>query len=123
VARNREVRALIDGNVVAPGTPVGAEAGPDDGWVYCDKRSQQMNQNFLSIIKELADLAELKTPDELYLELILSALSAHSIDFVVGDVGGADHTLKVEWAFEDSDDDEANAALCLGPSMGDRRTG
>jgi len=41
-----EGRVLIDGNVVAPGTPVGAEAGPDDGWVYCDKRWQQMNQTF-----------------------------------------------------------------------------
>ena len=82
-----KVRVLIDGKVVAPGTPVGAEAGADDGWVYYDKRWQQINQNFLSIIKDLADLAELETPDELYLELILSTLSAHSIDFVVGDVG------------------------------------
>jgi len=112
-----KVRVLIDGIVVAPGTPVGAEAGADDGWVYYDKRWQQINQNFLSIIKELADLAELDTPDELYLELILSTLSAHSIDFVVGDVGGGDHTLKVEWAFEDSDDTGANAAACVGPAV------
>ncbi len=109
-----KVRVLIDGKVVAPGTPVGAEAGPDDGWVYYDKRWQQINQNFLSIIK---DLAELPVQDELYLELILSTLSAHSIDFVVGDVGGGDHTLKVEWAFEDSDDAAANAAACVGPAV------
>ena len=112
-----KVRVLIDGKVVAPGTPVGAEAGADDGWVYYDKRWQQINQNFLSIIKDLADLAELETPDELYLELILSTFSAHSIDFVVGDVGGGDHTLKVEWACEDSDDAEANAAACVGPAV------
>ena len=112
-----KVRVLIDGKVVAPGTPVGVVAGNNDGWVYYDKRWQQINQNFLSIIKDLADLAELDTPDELYLELILSTLSAHSIDFVVGDVGGGDHTLKVEWACEDSDDAEANAAACVGPAV------
>jgi len=109
-----KVRVLIDGKVVAPGTPVGAVAGPDDGWVYYDKRWQQINQNFLSIIKDLAELPE---QDELYLELILSTLSAHSMDFVVGDVGGAIHTLKVEWAFEDSDGTGENAAACVGPAV------
>jgi hypothetical protein len=39
------------------------------------------------------------------------------MDFVVGDVGGGDHTLKVEWQFEDSDSNLSNAAACVGPGV------
>jgi hypothetical protein len=106
------VRVLIDGKVVAPGTPVGAEAGINDGWVFYDKRWQQVNQNFLD------DLQALNTAtDELFLEFILSTLSAHSMDFVAGDVGGGTHTLRVEWKFEDSDTTGGNAAACVGPGV------
>ncbi len=108
-----KVRVLIDGKIVAPGTPVGEVAGPDDGWVYYDKRWQQINQNFLNEIAACADDPLL----DCSLELILSTLSAHSMDFVVGDVGGGDHTLKVEWEFDDSDDANGNAAACVGPAV------
>jgi len=107
------VRVLIDGKVVAPGTPVGVVAGPDDGWVYYDKRWQQVKQNFLNMIAACA----LDTEYNCSLELILSTLSAHSMDFVVGDVGVGDHALKVEWAFDDSDDAGSNAAACVGPAV------
>ena len=115
-----QVRVLLDGKVVAPGYPVGAEAvpGDDKGWVYYDKRWQQINQNFLSILKKLAVAAgEITAEDTLYLELILSTLSAHSLDFVAGDVGGGTHNLVVEWKFEDSDATGSNAAACVGPAV------
>ncbi len=99
------VRVLIDGKVVAPGTPVGCDVtigsefcpgtsvtGDDAGWVFYDKRWQQVNQNFLNQITACTDNLLL----ECSLELILSTLSAHSMDFVAGDVGGGDHTLRVE---------------------------
>lgn len=107
------VRVLLDGNVVAPGTPVGVLAGPNDGWVYYDKRWQQINQNFLNQIQACVDNPAL----DCGLELILSTLSAHSMDFVAGDVGGGPHTLRVEWAFEDSDNSGGNAAACVGPGV------
>ena len=114
-----QVRVLIDGKVVAPGLPVGAEAEPgdDNGWVYYNKRWQQVNQNFLGIIADLADAAGIVTEEELFLEFIMSTLSAHSMDFVTGDVGVGVHTLKVEWRFEDSDGTGGNAAACVGPGV------
>jgi hypothetical protein len=109
------VRVLIDGKVVAPGTPVGG-TDAKDGWVFYDKRWQQVNQNFLNVLGNLADAHGIVT-DELFLEFILSTLSAHSMDFVVGDVGVGDHTLRVEWQFEDSDLAGGNAAACVGPGV------
>jgi hypothetical protein len=109
------VRVLIDGKVVAPGTPVGG-TGADDGWVFYDKRWQQVNQNFLNVLGNLADAHGIVT-DELFLEFIQSTLSAHSMDFVVGDVGVGEHTLRVEWQFEDPDVTNGNAAACVGPGV------
>jgi hypothetical protein len=109
------VRVLIDGKAVAPGTPVGGE-GANDGWIFYDKRWQQVNQNFLSVLGDLADDAGIVT-DELFLEFIQSTLSAHSMDFVVGNVGVGEHTLRVEWQFEDSDSNGGNAAACVGPGV------
>lgn len=107
-----QVRVLLDGKVVAPGTPVGAVAGAGDGWVYFNKRWQQINQSFLGLIGACA-------VDPLVncsLELILSTLSMNSGDFVVGDVGGGTHIVRVEWRFEDSDATGGNAAACVGPA-------
>ena len=112
-----QVRVLIDGKVVAPGTPVGVLAGPDDGWIYYNKRWQQINQNFLSVIADVADATGIVTDEELFLEFILSTLSANSMDFVTGDVGVGAHTLRVEWRFEDSDGTGGNAAACVGPGV------
>jgi hypothetical protein len=107
-----QVRVLLDGKVAAPGTPVGAVAGPNDGWVYFNKRWQQINQNFLGLIETCAT----NTTVNCSLELILSTLSMNSGDFVVGNVGGGVHTVKVEWRFEDSDATGGNAAACVGPA-------
>ena len=108
-----QVRVLLDGNVVAPGTPVGQAAGAGDGWVYFNKRWQQINQNFLGLI----DACVVDATTNCSLELILSTLSMSSGDFVVGNVGGGTHTVKVEWRFEDSDTSGGNAAACVGPAV------
>ncbi len=36
---------------------------------------------------------------------------------MAGDVAGGGHPLKVEWAFEDSDNYPANGAACVGPAV------
>src|SRR5512139_1765017 len=87
------VRVLIDGKVVAPGTPVGG-TGANDGWVFYDKRWQQLSSNLFGQI--LTCGTTVGTPD-CFIELVLSTLAAHSFDYVVGDVGVGEHTLKVEW--------------------------
>lgn len=107
-----QVRVSIDGNVVAPGSPVGS-SNLSDGWVYYDKRWQQINQNFLNQISNCTDNTELNCS----LELIQATLSAHSMDFVAGNVGGGTHTLRVDWRFEDSDTTGGNAAACVGPAV------
>ena len=107
-----QVRVLLDGKAVAPGTPV-AGTGADDGWVYYDKRWQQITQNFLNQIAACA----LDTTLNCSLELIQATLSAHSMDFVAGNVGGGTHTLRTEWRFEDSDTTGGNSAACVGPGV------
>ena len=81
------VRTLIDNKVVAPGLPAGVDVtkpgNEDAGWVYYDKRWQQVTANFLTQILACQD--PLNTNCDL--GLILSTLSAHSMDFVAGDVG------------------------------------
>lgn len=107
-----QVRVLIDGAVVAPGTPVGS-TGSDDGWVYYNKRWQQVNQNFLNQIAACVENTELNCS----LELVQATLSANSMDFVIGNVGGGTHTLRAEWRFEDSDGTGGNSAACVGPGV------
>ncbi len=109
-----KVRVLIDDKVVAPGTPVGG-TGDADGWVYYDKRFQQLSTNlFDSVTSCGTDVA----PEECYIELITSTLGAHSLDFVIGDVGGSPnpHVLKVEWSLQPSTAN-ANEKACVGPGV------
>lgn len=111
------VRVCLDGKVVAPGTPVGAtcDAGDNDGWIFYNKRWVQVSQDFLNQIDACNVLPE---AEECFLQLTISTLSAHSFDFVAGNVGGGTHTVKVEWVFEDSDTNStANAAACVGPGV------
>lgn len=110
------VRVCLDGKVVAPGTPVGANCDPgdNDGWIYYDKRWVQVSQNFLNQIDACNNVAN---SEECFLQIVISTLSAHSFDFVIGDVGGGTHTVKAEWQFEDSDGTGGNAAACSGPAV------
>jgi hypothetical protein len=107
------VRVCLDGKVVAPGTPVGAPCNGGNGWIYYDKRWVQVSQNFLNQIDACNNVAG---TEECWLQLVMSTLSAHSFDFVAGDVGGGSHNVKVEWQFEDSDGTGGNAAACVGPA-------
>ena len=110
-----QVRVLIDDKVVAPGIPVGQVARPDDGygWVYYDKRFQQLSSNLFS---QITTCGTETAPEVCYIELVLSTLAAHSLDFVVGDVGGGEHTLTVEWRLTPSGA-TANEAACVGPGV------
>jgi hypothetical protein len=107
-----QVRVLIDGKVVAPGTPVGIVAGANDGWVFYDKRFQQLSSNLFSQI----DTCGTTSTTECFIELITSTLSAHSLDFVVPSVGGGDHTLKMEWRLQPTAA-KANEKACVGPGV------
>ena len=116
-----QVRVCLDGKVVAPGTPgAGGNAtcdpGDNDGWIFYNKRWVQVSQNFLNQIDACHDNPD-ATVEECFLELAISTLSAHSFDFVAGNVGGGTHTAKVEWRFEDSDGTGGNAAACVGPGV------
>ena len=81
--------------------------------MYYNKRWQQINQNFLGLIAACAEDVTINCS----LELIQSTLSANSLDFVIGNVGGGDHTIKAEWRFEDSDGTGGNSAACVGPGV------
>ena len=107
-----KVRVLLDGKAVAPGTPVGGTLA-SDGWVYYDKRFQQLSSNLFNSLAVDCDAA-LDGIQPCELQLILSTLAAHSLDFIAGDVGGGTHTVKVEWTLEAND---LNQAACVGPGV------
>src|SRR5262245_17673177 len=124
------VRVLLDGKIVAPGTPAGArptdgtpgnladDGNPNnDGWVAYNKRFQQLSTNLFNALGSTA-CDDPSTPEvELcFLELILSTLTANSLDWVVGDVGGGDHNVKVEWMLQPTTA-TANEAACVGPGV------
>ncbi len=109
------VRVLLDGAAVAPGTPVGGTL-PGDGWVYFDKRYQQLSSNLFNLtFLQDCDL-ETEGIQPCYIELIQSTLGAHSMDFVIGDVGGGTHNVKVEWKLEPTAAN-SNEAACVGPGV------
>lgn len=115
------VRVCLDGEIVAPGTPglggnTTCDVGDDDGYIYYDKRWVNVSQNFLNQIDACTNEPLV---EECFLQLTMSTLSAHSFDFVTGDVGGGTHTVKAEWVFEDSDGANSNAAACSGPAVVD----
>ncbi len=107
-----QVRVLIDGDVVAPGSNYGKPAGAEDGWVFYDKRFQQLSSNLFGQIENCG----LDSTTECYIQLVQSTLSAHSLDFVAGNVGVGDHTLKVEWRLQPSTE-TANEKACVGPGV------
>jgi hypothetical protein len=81
------VFVTLDGRPVAPATLA------QPGIIY-DQRFQQLS---------MADASAMTTcaaTNDCDVALIMSTLAAHSFDFVAPDVGGGDHTLKVEWIFE-----------------------
>lgn len=122
------VRVLLDGKIVAPGTPAGSQptdglAGdlPDDGdntndgWVAYNKRYQQLSTNIFGALDEDCDpLTDGIQP--CFIQLILSTLTATSLDWIAGDVGGGDHTVKLQWMLQPTAAN-ANEAACVGPGV------
>ncbi len=108
-----KVRVLLDGKIVAPGTPVGG-TGASDGFVSYDKRFQRLSTNAFNKLDDCE--APDGTPEPCEIELILSTLGAHSMDFVAGNVGGATHDIVVEWKLQPTAANAAEAA-CVGPGV------
>ncbi|MEK7993334.1 MAG: hypothetical protein AAB403_05965 [Planctomycetota bacterium] len=94
--------------VVAPGVDPG-------GWVYYDKRFQQLSSNVPSFLGADCN-PDPNIVEPCYIQLILSTLAAHSADFVIGDVGGGTHKVRVEWAFE-TVGAPGDAGACVGPGV------
>lgn len=122
------VRVLVDGKIVAPGNPAGsqptdglpgnlADDGNDnnDGWVAYNKRFQQLSTNIFGALDDDCDpVTEGIQP--CFIELILSTLTANSLDWIAGDVGGGDHNVKVEWMLQPTSAN-ADEAACVGPGV------
>ena len=109
-----KVRVLIDGKVVAPGTPVGDDEANNTGWVSYDKRFQKLSTNAFNKLDDCEDSGG--NPEPCEIELIISTLSAHSMDFVAGNVGGATHDVEVQWMLQPTSANAAEAA-CVGPGV------
>jgi hypothetical protein len=122
-----KVRVLLDGNIVAPGTPSGSPPSDgtngtqddgdntNDGWVAYNKRFQQLSTNVFNVLPVDCDpLTAGIQPCNI--ELILSTLSANSLDWVAPNVGGGTHTVKVEWMLQPTTA-TANEAACVGPGI------
>jgi hypothetical protein len=121
----------LDGKIVAPGTPAGAQptdgtpgnladdANPNnDGWVAYNKRFQQLSTNLFNALDSTAcdDPATPDVVEPCFLELILSTLTANSLDWIAGDVGGGEHAVKMEWMLQPTAAN-ANEAACVGPGV------
>ncbi len=126
------VFTTMDGQPVAPnqsckqGDP-GCYCGVDSNYpnvcqtgVVYDERFQSVSQNFLSLLGNVVDCTTTDT-GTCDLELILSTLSAHSMDFVAPSVGQGNHNLKVQWAITNvtptntNNNTNATAGACVGP--------
>jgi len=83
------VHVTMDGNPVAPDLTNGS--GGTVGVVY-DARFQQLSTNVFGAISACATTT---TSPGCFIDLVLSTLSAHSMDFVAPNVGGGSHALKV----------------------------
>jgi hypothetical protein len=82
-----KVYVTLDGNPVAPAT------SSTPGIIY-DQRFQQISEANASAI------ATCTVNSSCDVDFVMSTLAAHSFDFVAPNVGGGNHHLKVEWAFE-----------------------
>jgi hypothetical protein len=85
-----KVYVTLDGQPVAPATST------TPGIIY-DQRFQQLS------LADASAMATCAANEECDVDLVMSTLAAHSFDFVAPDVGGGDHTLRVEWEFTCSD--------------------
>jgi hypothetical protein len=113
------VKVLLDGKPVLPAT------AQTPGVIY-DERFQQLSTNVFSHIEECRDDNEATGDEQCNIDLALSTLSAHAFNFIAPNVGGGNHSLKVEWEFQcyGNDGEEVpcttaytanTAGACAGP--------
>lgn len=81
------VKVTLDGNPVAPATA----SQPN---VIYDQRFQQLSANNFDQFMSCSIM------NNCSVDLVTSTLAAHSFNFVAPNVGGGTHNLKVQWAFE-----------------------
>ncbi len=115
-----QVRVLLDGKVVAPGSNAGVPAGAEDGWVYFDKRYQELSTNIFTAIENDTSVCTDPTTGVVqpcYISLIQSTLAAHSLDFIAGSVGQGNHNVQVQWRFDPVTNGTENEAACVGPAV------
>ena len=87
------VHVTMDGCAVAPDLPnVAGDCTKGTQGVVYDARYQQLSTNVFDAISACATTT---TSPGCFIDLLLSTLSAHSMDFVAPNVGGASHALKV----------------------------
>ena len=92
-----KVFVTLDGQPVAPATST------TPGIIY-DQRFQQLS------LADASAMATCAMNNDCDVDLVMSTLSAHSFDFVAPNVGGGNHTLKVEWQFVCTDNAGAEVA-------------
>ncbi|MEY2539872.1 MAG: hypothetical protein QOG67_3612 [Verrucomicrobiota bacterium] len=87
------VFVTLDGKAVAPDTgPVNAPNG-----IIYDQRFQQLSTNIFD------QIATCSVNNNCSIDLVESTLAAHSFNFVAPNVGGGNHHLVVQWAFQCTD--------------------
>ena len=96
------VFVTLDGNPVSPDT---GSANNPNGIIY-DQRFQQLSAPFFGQITECA------MNNNCSVDLVESTLGAHSFNFVAPNVGGGNHHLVVEWAFECTDNANNQITPC-----------
>jgi len=84
------VHVTMDGNAVAP--DLANPAGPGTLGVVYDARFQQLSTNVFDAISACSTTT---SSPGCFIDLVLSTLSAHTMDFVAPNVGGGSHALKV----------------------------
>ncbi|MEY2484578.1 MAG: hypothetical protein QOH39_226 [Verrucomicrobiota bacterium] len=85
--------------VTLDGKPVAPDAGPvnaPNGIIY-DQRFQQLSTNIFD------QIATCSVNNNCSIDLVESTLAAHSFNFVAPNVGGGNHHLVVQWAFQCTD--------------------
>jgi hypothetical protein len=108
-----KVSVTLDGQPVAPATT----SSPS---IIYDQRFQQLSTNVFE------QIATCSVMNNCSIDMIDSTLAAHSFNFVAPNVGGGNHHVQVQWAFQCTDNTGADvpctqvytantAGACAGP--------
>jgi hypothetical protein len=103
--------------VKVDGSGANVVGGDANGCVMYDERLQQVSQNFLSGVAQVASCSS--TPgsptNTCFLDFILATLSAHSYNFIA-QVPNGQHNVTASWSIVNaSASNGASVGACLGP--------